>query len=157
MAGHCPEIGLKTVTDIENKKGARDEVVHEWPYLLAAVHDVIDAALDIAGKLTSYEEEWDAIENVRELVHDLARGRACRVKVTDLLIALEAIFSTIEIEAGIDSAEIRAPLRALLENKARLPVWIRCPGADSNEKPAVVIRRFPGRRNCAAGFSAIAA
>jgi hypothetical protein len=52
---------------------------------------------------------------------------------------------------------LRAPLRALLENPARLPVWIRCPGADSPDKPAAVIRRFPGHRNCAAGFSAYAA
>jgi hypothetical protein len=142
----------------DNEKEARSEVVFEWPALLAELRNVIDAALNVAGKIGSYEEEWDAIENVREFVYDWLDGRAAQVKVTDLLITLGTIFSAIEIETGIDSVELLAPLRALLNTPSRLPAWIRCPGADSDEKPTVVIRRFPGRRNCAVSpFTQLAA
>jgi hypothetical protein len=142
----------------DNEREARDEVVYDWPQLVAALRDVLDAGLDVAGKIASYEEEWDAIENIREFVYDWLGARAARMKVSDLLITLGTIFSAIEIETGIDSVALLAPLKALLETPSRLPAWIRCPGADCDEKPTVVIRRFPGRRNCAASpFTQLAA
>lgn len=142
----------------QNDTEARDEVVFDWPQVLVEMRDVIDAALNVAGKIASYEEEWDAIENVREFVYDWLGGRAAQVRVTDLLIALGTIFSAIEIETGIDSVELLAPLRSLLDTPSRLPAWLRCPGANTDEKPTVVIRRFPGRRNCAVSpFTQLAA
>jgi hypothetical protein len=141
----------------ENDRETRDEVVFDWGQLFVELRDVIDAALNVAGKLASYAEEWDAIENVREFAYDWIAGRPAQVKVSDLLIALGTIFSAIEIDTGIDSVELLAPLRTLLDTPSRLPAWLRCPGADSDEKPTVVIRRFPGRRNCAAPITQLAA
>jgi hypothetical protein len=160
MAGHCPEKD-KTVKDKIEKEtdAAREQVVYEWQDLLGALRDVIDGGLNAAGKIASYAEEWDAIENVREFVYDWLAGRRAYVKVSDLLVALGVILSAIEIELGIDSAELLEPLRAMLDVPSRLPAFIHLPGADATEKPTVVIRRFPRRRNAssASAFVPLAA
>jgi hypothetical protein len=158
MAGHCPEKD-RTVKKIENKKidAARDEVAYDWKDLVEALRDVIDGALNAAGKIASYEEEWEAIENLRDFVHDWLAGRRAYVKVNDVMIALGVILSEIELDLGIDSAELLEPLRAMVEVSSRLPAFIYLPGADDIPKPPVVIRRAPRRRNCAEGFTALAA
>ncbi len=130
-------------------KEENEEIIVGWKDLLAALRDVIDGTLNAAAKTSSYEEEWDAIANVREFVYDWLDGRAATLKVADLLLVLAIILSTIEIELGIDSSELLEPLRTLIELPSYRPAVIRCPGADSLEKPTVVIRRFVRRRNAA--------
>ena len=144
MAGHCPEKD----TNVTNK-GDNEEIVHDWKDLIVALRDVIDGTLNAAAKASSYEEEWDAIANIREFVYDWADGRAAHFKLADLLLVLKIILSSIEIELGIDSSELIEPLATLIELPGYVPAVVRCPGADSNEKPTVVIRRYPRRRNAA--------
>ena len=48
----------------------------------------------------------------------------------------------IEIDLGIDSVALLAPLRTMLETPSAARV-LRCPGAARDEQPTVVIRRFP--------------
>jgi hypothetical protein len=131
-------------------KEETEETVYDWKDLVAALRDVIDGALNAAAKASSYEEEWEAIANVREFVYDWLDGRAASLKLTDLLLVLGIILSAIEIELGIDSAELLEPLRTLIDLRSFRPAVIRCPGADSHEKPTVVVRRFKRRfRNAA--------
>ena len=142
------------------KNDQNPNLAHDWRDLIIALRGVIDGALNAAAKLSSYEDEWNAIENVREFVYDWLDGRAAYVKLTDLLLALGVILSAIEIEFGIDSAELLEPLRELIEMPSHLPAVIRLPGADTGEKPTVVIRgRFPRRRNaaCASAYAPLAA
>ena len=144
MAGHCPERDT-TVTKEQN-----EEIAYDWKDLVAALREVIDGLLNAAAKASSYEEEWDAIGNVREFVYDWLDGRFANLKLTDLVHVLAIILSAIEIELGIDSSEILEPLRTLIELPNFRPAVIRCPGADSDEKPTVVIRRVTRRRRNAA-------
>jgi hypothetical protein len=135
-----------------------EEIVYDWTDLVAALREVIDGALNAAAKASSYEEEWDAIANVREFVYDWLDGKAASMKLTDLLLVLGIILSAIEIELGIDSVELLEPLRTLIDLPSFRPAVIRCPGADSHEKPTVVIRRVARRyRNTASPFVAFAA
>jgi hypothetical protein len=147
MAGLCPERDT-TVTKEEN-----EEIVYDWKDLVAALREVIDGALNAAAKAASYEEEWDAIANVREFVYDWLDGRAAHVKLNDLVLVLSIILSAVEIDLGIDSSELLEPLRTLIDLPTFRPAVIRCPGADSNEKPTVVIRRVVRRRRNAASAS----
>ncbi len=142
-----------------HKTDARDEIVYDWKDLVVALRDVIDRMLNVAGKIAGYAEEWDAIENVREFVYDWLDGRRAYVKVSDLLIALGVILSEIELDLGIDSAELLEPLRAMLDVPSHLPAFIHLPGADADEKPTVIVRRFPRRRNAssASAFVPLAA
>lgn len=152
MAGHCPEKD-KTVT----KNDQNEVTVYDWKELVAALRDVIDRALDAAAKVSTYEEEWDAIEHVREFVYDWLDGRATYVKLADLLLVLGVILSAIEIDLGIDSAELLEPLRTLIDIPSYRPAVIRLPGAESTEKPTVVIRRVPRRFRNAASASPLVA
>jgi len=124
-----------------------EEIVYDWKDLVAALREVIDGMLNAAAKASSYEEEWDAIANIREFVYDWLDGRAAQFKLADLLLVLKIILSTIEIELGIDSSELLEPLATLIDLPSYVPAVVRCPGADSHEKPTVVIRRFARRRN----------
>jgi hypothetical protein len=151
MAGHCPERDT-TVTNEEN-----EEIVYDWKDLVAALREVIDGALNAAAKASSYEEEWDAIANVREFVYDWLDGHRANVKLTDLLLVLGIILSAIEIDLGIDSSELLEPLRTLIDLPTYRPAVIRCPGADSLEKPTVVIRHVARRRRNAAFASPLTA
>ena len=140
----------------ETKKTSRgrDSIVHDWQPLFAAVKDVIDWALDIAVKLSrDYEEDIEAIEKVRVCFHAWLDGRPCEMEVNDLLLTFATILSAIEIDLGIESVELLAPLRALVTEPSTLPRVLRCPGATRDEQPTVVIRRFPGRRNASAAFA----
>ncbi len=154
MAGHCPE--MENTVNKEEKDN--EEVVYDWKDLVVALRDVIDGALNAAAKIAEYEEEWDAIANVRDFVYDWLDGKAASVKVADLLLVLGVILSAIEFALGIDSAELLEPLRTLIDLPTYRPAVIRCPGADSHEKPTVVIRRFKRRyRNAAASASPLVA
>lgn len=139
---------------IETDRG----VVHDWQPLFAAVEDVSDWALDIAAKLSrEYPEDQQSIENVREFVHAWLAGRRSEVAVSDVLTTVAIIFSAIELERGIDSMSLLGPLRTMVDTPARLPAVFRLPGAARDEKPTVVIRRFPGHRNASAAFIPFAA
>ena len=138
-------------------KEENEEVIYDWKDLVAALRDVIDGALNAAAKGSSYEEEWDAISNVREFVYDWLDGQPTSLKLTDLLLVLGIILSAIEIELGIDSAELLEPLRSLIDLPSFRPAVIRCPGAGTNEKPTVVIRRFKRRYRNAARVTPIVA
>ncbi len=151
MAGHCPGRDRTVKNKEEN-----EEIVYDWKDLVAALREVIDGALNAAAKASSYEEEWDAIANVREFVYDWLDGRAANVKLTDVLLVLGIILSAIEIELGIDSSELLEPLRTLIDLPTYRPAVIRCPGADSHEKPTVVIRRIVRRRNAVAASPMVA-
>lgn len=129
---------------IETDRG----VVNDWQPLLAAVQDVSEWALDIAAKLSrDYPEDLEAIENVRAFVRAWAEGRRSEVTVSDVLTTIAIIFSAIEIDRGIESVSLLGPLQTMLDTPARLPAVLRLPGAARDEKPTVVIRRFPGHRN----------
>ena len=68
-----------------------------------------------------------------------------------ILSTLAILFSAIELDTGIDSSPILAPLRTF-------PAVLHLPGAARNESPTVVIRRFPRHRNASGGvFTQLAA
>jgi hypothetical protein len=142
---------------VNKEEKENEEVVYDWKDLVVALRDVIDGALNAAAKIAEYEEEWDAIANVREFVYDWLDGRAASVKIADLLLVLGVILSEIELELGIDSSELLEPLRALIDLPTYRPAVIRCPGAESNEKPTVVIRRFKRRYRNARSASPLVA
>ena len=137
-------------------KEENEEIVYGWQDLLAALSGVVDGALSAAARDASYEEEFDAIANVREFVSDWLDGRAATLKVADLLLVLAVILSAIEIELGIDSSELLEPLRTLIELPSCRPAVIRCPGANSHEKPSVFIRKVVRRRNGASASPMVA-
>jgi hypothetical protein len=151
MAGHCPEKDT-TVINEEN-----EEIVYDWKDLVSALRELIDGALNAAAKVSSYDEEWEAITNVRDFVYDWLDGRGASLKLADLVHVLAIILSAIEIDLGIDSSELLEPLRTLIDLPTYRPAVIRCPGADSLEKPTVVIRRVSRRRRNAAFASPLLA
>jgi hypothetical protein len=125
------------------------DVVRDWRPLLAALEDVIDWALDIAGVLAlPYPEDIDAIARVREFVHAWLEGRRAEIRLVDVLTAIATIFAALELETGIDSIELLAPIKTFLETPSRLPATLRCPGAARDTK--LRIRRCPGHRNASA-------
>ncbi len=139
--------------NIDNKgsaDAARDEIACELGEVACALREVLDSALNAASKVASYSEEWDAIESVREFVHDWLAGRRALVKIADLLVALGVIGSAIELELGIDSAELLDPLRAMLDGPDDFEPFICLPGASKNERATISIRRPRRRRNAAA-------
>jgi hypothetical protein len=143
---------------VNKEEKDNEEIVYDWKDLVVALRDVIDGGLNAAAKIAEYEEEWDAIANVREFVYDWLDGKAASVKIADLLLVLGVILSAIELELGIDSSELLEPLRTLIDLPTYRPAVIRCPGADSHEKPTVVIRRFRRRyRNAATSASPLVA
>ncbi len=163
MAGRCPETGLKTVkkTDKKHKRPrivkTSSGVVRDWRPLLVALQDVIDWALDIAGVLAlSYPEDVDSIARVREFVHAWLEGRRAEVRLVDVLTTISTIFAALELDTGIDSVELLAPIKTFLDTPSRLPATLRCPGAVRDDKSTVRIRRFPGHRN-ASSFIPLAA
>lgn len=135
------------------------DVVRDWQPLFTRLTEIIDWALDIAGKLSPEDDEdREAIENVREFVHAWLEGRRAEVPLTDLLTTIAILFAAIEIDLGIDSVSLLAPLRTMLVTPSMLPAMLRCPGAAQDHRSTVVIRRFPGRhRNASAAFTQLAA
>ena len=130
----------------------------DWGSLFQQLSGVIDWALDIAAKLSrDFDEDLDAIENVRGFVHGWLDGRRAEVPLTDLLTTIAILFAAIEIDLGIESVELLAPLRTMLDTPSSLPALLRCPGAHRDGEPTVRIRRFPGRRNASAAFTHLAA
>jgi hypothetical protein len=135
-----------------------DRVVDDWTPLFGAIRDVSEWALDIATKLSrDYPEDQEAIENTRAFVRAWLEGRRSEVNVSDVLTTIAIIFSAIEIERGIDSVSLLGPLQTMLDTPATLPAVFRLPGATRDEKPTVVIRRFPRHRNASAAFPLFAA
>ena len=57
----------------------------------------------------------------------------------------------IELDCGIDSSPLLAPLRSVASSMLHLP------GAERDERATVVIRRRPRFRNAGSGFSHLAA
>ena len=131
----------------------------DWGSLFQQLSGVIDWALDIAAKLAGDDDEdLDAIENVRAFVHGWLDGRRAEVPLTDLLTTIAILFAAIEIDLGIESVELLAPLRTMLDTPSVLPPVLRCPGAFRDGDSTVRIRRFPGRRrNASAAFTHLAA
>jgi len=126
-------------------------IVQDWQPLFGAIANVSDWALDIAAKLSrDYPEDLESIENVREFVHAWVEGRRSEVLVSDVLTTIAIVFSAIEIDRGIDSLALLGPLQTMVDTPSRLPAILRLPGAARDEKPTVVIRRFPGHRNAGA-------
>ncbi len=151
------------MTKKKDRKYPRDaqldrDVVRDWQPLFAHLTDVIDWGLDIAAKLSrDDEEDRRAIENVRTFAHAWLEGRRADVPLTDLLTTIAILFAAIELDLGIDSISLLAPLRTMLDTPSVLPAILRCPGATRDERSTVVIRRFPGRRNASAAFTQLAA
>ena len=131
----------------------------DWGSLFQQLSGVIDWALDIAAKLAhDDEQDLDAIENVRDFVHGWLDGRRAEVPLTDLLTTIAILFAAIEIDLGIESVELLAPLRTMLDTPSVLPPVLRCPGAFRDGDSTVRIRRFPGRhRNAGSAFTHLAA
>lgn len=130
---------------------ARGEVVRDWGALFARIRDVIDWALDIAVQLArGYDDDIESIERLRESLHAWLAGRRVDLDLTDVWHVLAILFAAIEIDTGIDSSELLAPLRTH-------PPMLHLPGAARDERPTVVIRRFPRRRNSGAAFTQLAA
>ena len=126
----------------------------DWGSLFQQLSGVIDWALDIAAKLAGDDDEdLDAIENVRAFVHGWLDGRRAEIPLTDLLTTIAILFAAIEIDLGIDSVSLLAPLRTMLDTPSVLPALLRCPGALRDGEPTARIRRFPGRRNASAAFT----
>jgi hypothetical protein len=133
-------------------------VTREWGTLFEQLGGVADWALDIAAKLSlDYEDDLAAIENVRAFLHAWMEGRRAEVPVRDLLTALAILFAAIELDLGIESVSLLAPLHTFLGTPSVLPALIRCPGAARDGEATVNIRRFPRRRNASTGFTHFAA
>ena len=140
----------------ETKLANLDE--RDWESLFDQLSGVFDWGLDIAAKLSrDDQEDLESIENVRDFVHGWLDGQRAEVPLTDLLTTIAILFSAIELDLGIDSVALLAPLRTMLDAPSRLPAMLRCPGAHPAGSPSVVIRRFPGRRNASAAFTHLAA
>ena len=141
----------------KRKPGVTPTSEQDWGPLFAAGRDLIEWALDIASKLSrEYPEDQHAIERVRAFALAWMEGRRGEVPITDLLTTLAIIFAAIEIDTGIDSIELLAPIKTFLDTPARLPAVLRLPGAARDTEPTVRIRRFPGRRNAAVNPFSIA-
>jgi hypothetical protein len=120
----------------------RDTVMRDWQPLFGAVKDVIDWALDIAVKLSRHvPDDIVAIEKVRACFHAWLDGKPSELDVTDLLVAFGTILAAIEIDLGIDSVDLLAPMRALVDAPSTLPRVLRMPGAAWNGPATIVIRR----------------
>ena len=110
-------------------------MVRDWQPLFARFQEVIDWALDIAVKLANgYDEELEAIERVRGYFRAWIDGRRVDVDSNDVLTTLAILFAAIELDIGIDSSPLLAPLRSF-------PTVMHLPGAARDELPTVVIRR----------------
>jgi len=141
------------VTKIGKDKAQRGTIDHPrlWGPLLERFREVIDWSLDIARQLArDYDEELDAIERVRGYAQAWLTGRRVDIEMDDVLTTLAILFSAIEIDEGIDSEALFAPLRMF-------PRVVHLPGADHERVQTVVIRRFPRRRNSGALFTQMAA
>ncbi|MFT3693965.1 MAG: hypothetical protein QM831_12550 [Kofleriaceae bacterium] len=129
----------------------RRPIVRDWEPLFAQMQSVIDWALDLAARLASdYEDDLEAIERCRSYVQGWLSGRRIDIDLNDLLTTLGILFAAIEIDRGIDSSALLAPLRRYPGGKLHLP------GSQWNEHDTVVIR-MPRRRNSCAGFEQLAA
>jgi hypothetical protein len=149
------------MTKKDKKKQAGNvlsDVERDWQPLFAQLIEVAEWALDIAAKLSrDYDEDQEAIENVRAFVRGWLDGRPVELPLTDLLTAIAILLSAIEIDLGVDSVTLLAPLRTALDTPSKLPAVLRCPGVAHDSKPTVVIHRFPGRRNASAASTHLAA
>ncbi len=147
------------MTKKKDKKYPRDaQLDRDWQPLFAQLTDLVDWGLDIAAKLArDDEDDREAIENVRAFVHAWLEGRRADVPLKDLLTTIAILFAAIELDLGIDSVSLLAPLRTMLDTPSVLPAILRCPGASHDQRQTVVIRRFPGRRNASAAFTQPAA
>ena len=131
----------------------RDSVVNDWQPLFAAVKDVIDWALDIAVKLSrDFDEDIEAIERVRVAFHAWLDGRPSEMDVNDVLLTVATILAQIDIDLGIDSADMLGPMRSVIGYRGPSSV-LRFPGATRDELDTVVIRRLPRRRNASGAFT----
>lgn len=143
---------------MKKKTKSKRDVVQDWTPLFGAFRDVADWACDIAQKLSrEYPEDREAIANVRAFVHDWLDGRRSEVPLRDVLTTVAIIFSAIELDLGIDSIALLGPMKTMREAPTSLPAILRVPGAARDEKPTVIIRRFPGHRNASAGCGVFAA
>ena len=92
------------------------EIVRDWAPLFKRLTDVIDWALDIASQLSrNYHEEGESIEKVRTFVHAWLEGQRAELPLNDLLTTIAILFAAIEIDLGIDSVSLLAPLRTMLD------------------------------------------
>lgn len=125
---------------IERNKHPRGGI-HEWQPLFEQLREALDWALDITAELAGdYDEDVDAVERVRDYLHDWLDGRRVDVDVSDVLTTLAILFAAIEIDLGIDSSPLFTALR-------RFPSLLHFRGAARDELPTVVIRRVQRRRN----------
>ncbi len=147
----------KTEKTKRSRRRDTHTVVDDWGPLFGATRNIVEWALDIAAKLSrDYPEDIRAIERVREFVHAWLEGRRAEVRLVDVLTTISTIFAAIELDTGIDSVELLAPIKTFLDTPSRLPATLRCPGAARDDKSTVRIRRFPGHRNASA-FNPLAA
>ncbi|MFT3697698.1 MAG: hypothetical protein QM831_31455 [Kofleriaceae bacterium] len=129
----------------------RRPIVRDWEPLFAQLQSVIDWALDLAARLASdYEEDLEAVERCRSYVRGWLSGRRIDIDLNDLLTTLGILFAAIEIDRGIDSSALLAPLRAYPSSMLHLP------GSDWNERDTVIIRPIR-RRNARFGLEQLAA
>ncbi len=139
--------------DKHSRALADRSVVDDWQPLFHRLTDVIDWGLDIAAKISrDYPEDLDAIENVRAFAQSWLRGQRAEVPFKDLLTTIAILFSAIELDLGIESVSLLAPLQTMLDMPSKLPALLRCPGVSHTSEPTAVIRRFPGRRNASSAF-----
>jgi len=128
------------------------EVVRDWQPLFVRLQETIEWALDLAARLArDYDEDLEAIERVRSYVRGWLAGRRIDTDLNDVLTTLGILFAAIELDCGIDSSPLLAPLRSVASSMLHLP------GAERDERATVVIRRRPRFRNAGSGFSHLAA
>ena len=85
-----------------------------WQPLFQRLIEVVDWSLDIAVRLAGDDDdEIDEIENVRDFIHGWLEGLRVEIPVTELLTTIAIIFSAIELDLGIDSVSLLAPLRTM--------------------------------------------
>ena len=127
-------------------------VVRDWAPLLHAISDVIDWALDIGVALSrDTPDDVDAIEGVRDCFHAWLDGEPCDMELSDLLLTFGTILAAIQLELGIDSAEVIHPPRPGVPR--RFTPTLHCPGVERPHRTSVVIRKCPGARISRASHS----
>jgi hypothetical protein len=139
----------------KNDKKNRQRRIHDWQPLFAAIKDVIDWALDIAVQLSrDFPDDVESIEKVRLCFHAWLDGHPCEMDLNDLLLTFAAILSAIEVDLGIRSVEVLAPLRALVDAPSTLPRVLRLPGDGA---PRSLVTRRSRLRNANTGLFKLAA
>lgn len=83
----------------------------DWQPLLGTFKQAIDQAIDLAVERSlEFPTYIAAFERTRRFAHAWLDGRRCSIATEDLLLTIGTILCEVELDLGIDSAALLAPL-----------------------------------------------